>query len=154
MLRRMSVEWPAMERVVSLEIPAKADFIMLCRLALAGVLRDGGYSEEAVADLKLALTEACSNTIRHAYRDGDGESGSVHVSFDVRVDRVVLTVRDHGAGFVDESSCDLEPLPDGSVVASEGGMGIALIRAVVDEFLLEQPETGGTCLTLTKLRDA
>jgi len=149
-----NVEWPPMNGLVTLEIPAKAEYVVLCRLALAGMLRDGGYSEEAVADLKLALTEACSNTIRHAYCDGEQEAPSVHVSFDLRADRVVLVIRDHGAGFVDESGSKAEPLPDGSVVASEGGMGIALIRAVVDEFLLEQPANGGTSLTLTKLRDA
>ena len=47
------------------------------RLALAGLLRDRGYTADAVADLKLALTEACSNCIRHAY---DSDSGQVHLS--------------------------------------------------------------------------
>lgn len=143
-----------MDGIVTLEIPARADYVVLSRLALTGMLRGSGYSDEALADLKLALTEACSNTIRHAYRDGDDQVGSVHISFELLADRVVLTIRDHGVGFVDESGSQAEPLPDGSVVASEGGMGIALIRAVVDDFRLEQPESGGTTLVLTKLRDA
>lgn len=148
------VEWSPMDGIVTLEIPARADYVVLSRLALAGIVRDGGYSDEAVADLKLALTEACSNTIRHAYRNGGDEVGSVHVSFELLADRVVLTICDHGVGFVDESGAQAEPLPDGSVVASEGGMGIALIQAVVDDFRLEQPDSGGTTLILTKLRDA
>lgn len=61
-----------MDGVVTLEIPAKAEYLVLCRLALAGLLRDLDFSEEAISDLKLALTEACSNSIRHAYADHDG----------------------------------------------------------------------------------
>ena len=55
-----------MNDYVKLDIPAKAEYVVLGRLALAGLLRVRGYSEDAVADLKLALTEACSNSVRHA----------------------------------------------------------------------------------------
>jgi len=119
--------------LIKLDIPAKAEYVVLGRLALAGILRDRGYTADAVADLKLALTEACSNCIRHAY---DGNSGQVHLRFTVRDDRVVLEVRDDGSGF------------------SEDGMGISIIRSVVDEFHLDRPAEGGTTLVLTKLRDA
>ena len=142
-----------MDGVVTLEIPAKAEYLVLCRLALAGLLRDLDFSEEAISDLKLALTEACSNSVRHAYAHRDGDTGSVHVSFEVLSDRVVLVVDDDGAGFVDATGEEAPPLPNGRVVASEGGMGIALIRAIVDDFELEQPESGGTRVTLTKLCD-
>jgi serine/threonine-protein kinase RsbW len=141
-----------MDRIVNLDIPAKPEFVVLCRLALAGVLRDQGYSEEAVADLKLALTEACSNSIRHAYPSQNNSPGSVHVSYQVSDDRVVLMVRDEGDGFSEDVE-EIQPLPDGTVIAGEGGMGISLIKAVVDEFRLEQPNGGGSCLVLTKLRD-
>jgi serine/threonine-protein kinase RsbW len=139
--------------VVDLSIPAKPEYVVLCRLALSGLLRGQTFSEEALADLKLALTEACSNSIRHAYSAPDCGAGCVHVSYRVLDDRVVLAISDDGEGFEDESETAVEPLPDGTVVASEGGMGIALIKAVVDEFRLHHPETGGTCLTLTKLYD-
>jgi len=141
-----------MDRIVNLDIPAKPEFVVLCRLALAGVLRDQGYSEEAVADLKLALTEACSNSIRHAYPSQNNSPGAVHVSYHVSDDRVVLMVRDEGDGFSEDVE-EIQPLPDGTVIAGEGGMGISLIKAVVDEFRLEQPNGGGSCLVLTKLRD-
>ncbi len=143
-----------MDRVVNLNIPAKPEYVVLCRLALAGVLRDQGYSEDAVADLKLALTEACSNSVRHAYPAHDGGTGYVRVSFHVLDDRVVLGISDDGAGFDEEPEGVPEPLPDGTVVAGESGMGIALIKSIVDDFELDRPEAGGTCLTLTKLRDA
>lgn len=136
---------------MSLDIPARGEYVVLCRLALAGLLRDRGFSEDAVADLKLAVTEACTNSIRHAYPDEQGEVGQVHVSYEVRDDRVVLVVQDRGQGLDDDaqpSRAEDDPLP------TEGGMGISLIRAIVDEFRIEQPIEGGTRLVLTKLCDS
>ena len=83
-----------MEDYVKLDIPAKAEFVSLGRLALSGLLRSrGGYSEDAVADLKLALTEACSNSVRHAY---DHDQGQVHLEFTVHSDCVTVLIKDEG----------------------------------------------------------
>ena len=139
-----------MNELVTLEIPAKAEYVVLGRLALAGLVRERRFSADAVADLKLALTEACSNSIRHAY---DHDNGQVHLSFEASSDRVVLTVRDQGGGFHDDD-VDCPECAAVGVELAEGGMGISIIRAVVDEFRLDHPESGGTILTLTKLCDA
>ncbi len=139
-----------MNELVTLEIPAKAEYVVLGRLALAGLVRERRFSADAVADLKLALTEACTNSIRHAY---DHERGQVHLSFEASTDRVVLRVRDQGGGFHDDD-VDCPECRAVGIELSEGGMGISIIRAVVDEFRLDHPEAGGTILTLTKLCDA
>ena len=49
---------------VRLTIPARAEYITLCRLALTGIARVRSLSDELLADLKLALTEAASNSVR------------------------------------------------------------------------------------------
>ncbi len=67
--------------VVSLVIPAKAEYIALGRLALAGLLRPRAVEPEVLADVKLALTEACSNSIRHAY--ADGREGEVEIRYEL-----------------------------------------------------------------------
>lgn len=136
---------------VRLEIPARPEYIVLGRLALSGLLRSGGYSEDAVADLKLALTEACSNSVRHAYRDDGG--GQVHLAFTMHADRVVIEIRDDGAGFEeDDIDCpDCVAIP--GIRYGEHGMGISIIRAVVDDFDLRRRHGGGTVLVLTKLSD-
>lgn len=139
------------DRQVTLEFPAKAEYVVLGRLALTGLLRDQGYSEEGLADLKLALTEACTNSIRHAYDNG---AGTVRIFYELHQDRVVLGIYDRGEGFTEHQPEVVADTADVSALPSEGGMGIALIRAVVDEFRLEQPAGGGTCLWLMKRRDA
>ncbi len=68
--------------VVALSIPAKAEYITLCRLALTGIAQVRAVEPETLADLKLALTEACSNSIRHAYEDG--RSGVVEVRYELQ----------------------------------------------------------------------
>ena len=111
---------------VRLTIPARAEYITLCRLALTGIARvRQDLSEELLADLKLALTEATSNSVRHAYaEDGDGV---VEISYELLEDKLVIEVTDEGAGFdPDEAGGAPEEL-------SEGGLGIAIIRAIADE---------------------
>ena len=140
-----------MNDYVKLDIPAKAEYVLLGRLALSGLLRSRGYSDDAVADLKLALTEACSNSVRHAY---DHNGGQVHLHFTVHDDRVTIEIRDEGGGFhEDDVDCpECQNMPE--LKLSDGGMGISIIRAVVDDFDLRKPDGGGTVLVLTKMCDA
>ena len=60
-------------RAVTLRIPAKPEYITLCRLALTGLAQLREFPDDAMADLKLALTEAVSNSVRHAYGPGWNE---------------------------------------------------------------------------------
>src|SRR5919197_2660275 len=122
-------------RVVRLTIPARPEYITLCRLALTGLARLRALSDELVADLKLALTEAASNSVRHAYGDA---AGSVEIAYELYGDRLVIEVIDDGEGFdpaEDGTLGDLESL-------TEGGLGIAIIRAIADEFSLTRGAGG------------
>src|SRR3982751_120579 len=82
---------------VRLTIPARAEYITLCRLALTGIGRVRELSDELLADLKLALTEAASNSVRHAY--GEAGAGVVEISYELFPDRLVIEVIDDGEGF-------------------------------------------------------
>jgi serine/threonine-protein kinase RsbW len=110
---------------VRLTIPARAEYITLCRLALTGIARLRELSDELLADLKLALTEAASNSVRHAY--GDKDAGVVDISYQLFSDRLVIEVTDEGEGF------DPEEAEGNAAELSEGGLGIAIIRAIADD---------------------
>jgi serine/threonine-protein kinase RsbW len=112
--------------IVRLTIPAKAEYITLVRLALSGLSQSRPLPDETLGDLKLAVTEACSNSVRHAYRDG--REGSVEVVYELHRDRLVVEVSDEGDGFAVREP---EPTEDGSLI--EGGLGIAIIRELADE---------------------
>ncbi len=132
-------------RLVRLTIPARPEYITLSRLALSGLARVRPFPEDTLADLKLALTEACSNSVRHAYGGGDGH---VQITFELRDDRLVVEVEDDGAGFVHGGTgreLEREEL-------EEGGLGIAIIKAIADEFELSVREHGaGSRLRFVKL---
>jgi serine/threonine-protein kinase RsbW len=129
--------------VVRLRIPARAEYITLCRLALTGIARLRSLSDELVADLKLALTEAASNSVRHAY--GDEDVGVVEISYELLPDRLVIEVSDDGEGFDPARPADVH---DG---LSEGGLGIAIIRAIADEVEIgTQPGGRGSRLRFEK----
>jgi serine/threonine-protein kinase RsbW len=129
--------------IVRLTIPARAEYITLCRLALTGIARVRDLSEEVLGDLKLALTEAASNSVRHAYADHG--VGVVEICYELLPDKLVIEVTDDGGGFdPTESEGSLDEL-------SEGGLGIAIIRAIADEVEIgTQPGGKGSRLRFEK----
>ncbi|HKG38018.1 MAG TPA: ATP-binding protein [Conexibacter sp.] len=105
-------------RLLMRALPAN---VALVRQALAGLTDELGVDPARAADMKIALTEACTNVVVHAYGD---EPGPLEVTMTVEHGRLVLSVRDRGNG--------LHPLPgrdDGAPL----GFGLALIASLSDE---------------------
>jgi serine/threonine-protein kinase RsbW len=131
---------------IRLTIPAKPEYITLGRLALTGIarLRPEPLRQEVLGDLKLALTEACTNSVRHAYAGGDG---TVEILYELHDDKLVVEVVDQGEGFE-------PPTEPSSALAdeelSEGGLGIAIIEALADEFEIRERPQGGSFLRFVK----
>jgi serine/threonine-protein kinase RsbW len=132
--------------VVTLSFPAKPDYLLLARLALSGVARQLPVGDDQLADLKLALTEACGNAVRHAYVDTPGD---VSVVFEIEDERLLMTVEDRGEGIrAPDSPADDEEV---SVRPLESGMGMPIIRAIVDELVVESgPDGRGTRVRMIK----
>jgi serine/threonine-protein kinase RsbW len=130
-------------RSVRLRVPARAEYIALARLALSGLADIVALSDELVADLKLALTEAVSNSVRHAYAGG---AGFVSIAYELTGDTLAVEVVDDGKGF----DPDRPPVLEGEEL-TEGGLGIAIIRTIADEFELNsQPGVRGSRLRFVK----
>jgi len=134
-------------QAITLTIPARPEFITLGRLALTGLAntRAEPLSAEVIGDLKLALTEACTNSVRHAYANGDG---LVEISYELHPDRLVVEVCDRGGGF------DAPASGAGRAVEvddlAEGGLGIAIIDALADELEIGEVAGGGSRLRFVK----
>lgn len=130
-------------RTVRLRVPARAEYVALARLALSGLADIVALPEELLADLKLALTEAVSNSVRHAYADG---GGFVSIAYVLSPEALAVEVEDDGKGFDPERPPALE-----GEELTEGGLGIAIIRTIVDEFELHsQPGVRGSRLRFVK----
>jgi serine/threonine-protein kinase RsbW len=130
------------DTAVRLTIPAKPEYITLVRLALTGLAGLRPLPDETLGDLKLAVTEAASNSVRHAYSNGHGV---VEVIYELDDDRVTVEVADNGQGFVPGERQHRDDL-------AEGGLGIAIIQALADEFEIgSRPDGAGSRLRFVKL---
>lgn len=128
---------------VTLTIPARPEYITLSRLALTGLSRVRPLGEETLADLKLAITEACSNSVRHAYPDGDG---TVEIAFELSESSLSVEVADSGEGFEPSD----HSAPSAGDDLTEGGLGIAIIRSIADELEIGARDGGGSRLRFVK----
>jgi serine/threonine-protein kinase RsbW len=121
---------------VSLTLPSSPEYVLLARLVVAQVGRLAGFGPEEVYDLKLAVTEAATNVIRHAAVE------NYEIEYRVLPRAVEITVIDAGGGF---NVAGLTRAPDG-----QGGFGLAVIRDLVDELMLDSTEGGGTRLKMIR----
>jgi serine/threonine-protein kinase RsbW len=104
--------------------------VMLIRQALDGAARELGASTDVVDDVKLAVTEACSNVVKYAYR---GSAGELEVSLDPVEDGFTVFVQDSGS-WLDRTPGD----------GDAGGLGIPLMEAVTRDFEIYSNGTGTT----------
>lgn len=124
-----------LQEPISLKIPSQPEYALLARLVVSSVGGVAGFGPEDVYDLKLAVTEAVTNVIRHAAVE--------HMRVDYRVlpGVVEVTVTDAGGGF-DIAELDSEP-------GESGGFGLAVIQHLVDEVVVDSAE-GRTTLKMTR----
>src|SRR5919112_5971251 len=104
---------------IVLELPSSSEYVLLARLIVSCVGQLAEFEPEDVYDLKLAVTEAATNVIRHAAVD------SFQIEYRVLTRAVEITVIDEGGGF------DTEKLT--GKPGEYGGFGLAVIRSLVDE---------------------
>ena len=113
---------------IELTVPATLPAVRLLAAAFRGLLHDWKVPEERAATLELALVEAATNVVRHAYRDRTPGRVRVRVVRDGR--NLAVSVIDTGSSF-DPSKVPPPPVPDPEDPSTwpEGGMGLSIIRA-------------------------
>lgn len=108
-----------------------------------------GVSGSLAFDVKLAVEEVCTNVIQHAY--GSEEPGPLDLSIADRPDRIEIVVRDR-AGAFDPTSVAASDVTSAWDEREAGGLGLHLVRNVVDEMHYTKSEDGFNSLTLVKLK--
>lgn len=120
---------------VELRLQARAENVALARLALTAMASVAGASAEDTADLRLAVSEVCTNAIVHAY--AGREAGVVTLRYRLRDGWLSVAVEDAGAGF---DSATLPPDVDGW--DGDRSLGLAITRAVTDELEISSDGSG------------
>jgi serine/threonine-protein kinase RsbW len=121
---------------VLLVMPARPEGVGVVRQALAGVADALDFDASVLADMKMAVTEACTNVVVHAYDD----EGMLEVEMLAGEDGLTIVVRDHGTG--------IQPRPARSG-APALGLGLPLIAALSDAFELRGSAGTGTEVRMT-----
>ena len=106
---------------LEITLPARAENVAVVRHAVGGLGEVLEVDDQTLSDIKLAVTEACTNVVVHAYPDGEGPMG-LRASIDDR--RLSLVVIDRGRGIV--------PRPDSPGL----GLGLPLIATLAESLEL------------------
>src|SRR5947208_9758715 len=115
--------------------PAVPGSVSEARRAVVAHACEAGATPAALAAIELAVSEAVTNAVQHAYPD-PGRRGSVSVAAEVADGALVVTVADDGAG--------MRPRPDSPGL----GLGLPLISQMTHSFEVLQPPAGGTVLSM------
>ena len=132
---------------VSFSIPSHAEAVRWACLAVRGILEGIRMSQEDKYFVELAVSEATTNVVRHAY--GDRPDQVIVLDVAVETGRLVVTISDTGAS-LDPARMEEAALPSGDVPEEmPGGRGLFLMHEAMDEVRLSRID-GRNVLTMTK----
>jgi serine/threonine-protein kinase RsbW len=123
---------------VRLTLPARPENVAVVRHVLGAFAEALQLPDAVIEDMRLAVTEACTNVVRHAY--ADGEPGPVEILIRPEDDALLVVVSDQGRG--------LGPSPD----SMGPGLGLPLIAALSHSFEIEQVPDNGSRLRMSFAR--
>jgi len=124
---------------------SRVDLANLVHAASDEICRLAGVDEDSMMNLGLALREATVNAMKHGNKLV--EAKQVHISFDLRGNRLLIAIQDQGAGF--DFKRDVDPrLPEN--LEKTNGRGMFLIRNFVDHVSYAHEPGVGTTLSLVK----
>ncbi|RYG63981.1 anti-sigma B factor RsbW [bacterium] len=138
--------------LIELKIPASSQWVRVARLTVAGVASRLHFGIDAVEDIKLAVAEAINNAIQHA-PVAHGGAPSVTITLESDENGLWISVTDegrvHGTLGISESPTE----PSEAVETNdlpEGGLGILLIRSLMDEVSYESGAHADTVVKMFK----
>ena len=127
-------------------VPGKPEYVGTVRLAVSHVANLAGFDIEAVEDIKVSVSEACTNIVSHGTAD---QNRLYRVTCLLSADRLEISVEDEAGGFdmKDYSEPNLEDI-------HAGGLGIFVIHALMDDVEIRSEVGEGTRIRMTKYRAA
>lgn len=132
---------------IEIKIPAKPQYVSVIRLTISGLAARIGFSYDAIEDLKIAVSEAVTNVVQHAYYD----SGDVVIGCALFEQKIEIMVSDNGLGFdFDEVKSKIGPYSENENIKMlrEGGLGLYLMETLMDEVRVNNE--GGVTVFMTK----
>jgi len=132
-----------MADLLKINVPGKPEYVGTVRMAAASVASSAGFDIEAIDDIKVAISEACTNIVCHSH--GEELNFSYEVSLEIEKEKLTIRVEDQGKGYdLEEYE---EPVPG---ELRERGLGLFIIRALMDDVVVQSEIGVGTSICMTK----
>lgn len=127
---------------IKISIPSKPEYVSLARLTSSSIANRVGFKIEEIEDIKVAIGEACNNSVEHGLNK---TTENYTIEFFVYDDKLTIKIKDEGKGIkdIDDSKPNAEEL-------KEGGLGLFIIKTLMDEVEYITKENQGTELIMTK----
>lgn len=114
--------------IFTLNIPSRTDNLEIIRDFIIGIAKKFGFDDDGISEIELAVDEACANVIKHAYNYD--ENKKIDITVETNSSKLTITISDQGIGF-DPGKLESPELRIQK--HARGGLGIALIKKVMDE---------------------
>ncbi len=125
---------PKTQKKYQLKIPSQSDNLAIIRDVVAKVASRVGFDTDEASKIELAVDEACTNVIKHAYTNNSNQM--IEVSIKVDQEKLIITVADKGKGF-DPDKIKLPDLNESIKEGRKGGLGLCLIKTLMDKVEFE-----------------
>ena len=137
---------------VEFSIPCMSDYVGVVRLAVSGLATRMNFSIEEIEDIKIAVSEACTNSVQYAFDKPENER--VFISFNLFKDKLEIIVKDNGRGFktnqLERIPIDERQLEDIDENIPRLGLGITFIKSLMDETKISSEPGKGTTIQMAK----
>ena len=133
---------------VELRLPNRPEFVAVARLTVAAVACRMGFDVSDIEDIKVAVGEACTNAIEHGVPVGQCAE-MVTIACQIADDCLSITVHDPGVGF-DPRAATPAAHAAGTATLTEGGLGLLLIQALMDDVEVSSTPDDGTRVRMVK----
>lgn len=124
---------------IKMEITANPEYVSIIRLTTSGIANKVGFCIDDIEDLKVAISEACTNAIKHSLDD------RFTIIYSMIENGLTIEIIDNGKGY--DISTVNEPDIDN---LKESGMGLFIIESLMDDVIVESQEGKGTSIKMTK----
>ncbi len=135
---------------VELRLPNRPEFVAVARLTVAAVACRMGFDVSDIEDIKVAVGEACTNAIEHGV-PAEHSTEMITISCAVEAEALAISVHDPGVGF-DPGAAGASPHAAGTATLTEGGLGLLLIEALMDDVDVSSTPEDGTRVRMVKHR--
>lgn len=131
-----------MTDILKFSVPGKPEYVGTIRLAVSSLANCVGFDIEAVEDIKVAVSEACTNVVCHGKFNRDE---CYEVACEIGEERIIISIIDRAGGY--DMSQYQRPVMDD---LKEGGLGIFIIKALMDEVDIFSELGMGTSIKMVK----